>query len=135
MTSLQALEAYSGSHSDTFDELLEWPYRRFMKAFEAWQKRNAVDEVENRKNLHVQALQTITEWKEEGDQGKAIEEVENYYEMLKNFIWNPEIVDQENKEMQELEEQDSFLAAGKRNVRRIVPPKMPNQDDIEGLLE
>jgi hypothetical protein len=101
-----------------------------MKAFGAWQKRNAVDEIEKRKNLHVASLQSITEWKEAGDQEEAIESVENYYELLKDMVWDPKKADRENKEMQELEENDPFLAAGKRNLQRVVAPKYPNEDSI-----
>lgn len=113
--------------------MLEWPYRRFQKVFDAWQRRNAIDEIETKKNLHINALQGIVEWKEEGDQSDAIENVEKYYELLKDYIWNPKKADKENKEMQELEENDSFLAAGKRNIR-IAQPAFPNQESIEEIL-
>ena len=128
------LECLCANHNSTFDELLEWPYRRVIKVFDAWQRRNAVDEVENRKNLHVNALQGIIEWKDEGDQNKAIEDVEEYYECLKDLIWEPTKNIRENEEMRELEKNDSFLAAGRRNLQRIVSPKYPNQDEIEETL-
>jgi len=106
-----------------------------MKAFGAWQKRNAVDEIEKRKNLHVSALQGVTEWKEAGDQEEAIESVENYYELLKDIVWDPKKADRENKEMKALEDADPFLRAGKRNLERITPAKMPNEDNILDSLE
>jgi hypothetical protein len=135
MTSLEALETYSCHHSETFEELLEWPYRRFIKAFSAWQRRNAVDEIEHRKNLHVQAMWQIVEWKEQGDQQKAIEDIEKYYELLKDHIWNPNKAIEENQEMQELEETDNFLKAGKRNLKKVLEPYMPNQEKIEEILD
>lgn len=135
MTSLEALEVYSSHHAETFEELLEWPYRRFIKAFAAWQKRNAVDELENKKNLHVQALLGIIEWKEAGDQNEAIQNVEKYYELLKDIIWDPKKFERENREMRELEESDSFLAAGKRNFKKLIEPYQPNQESIEETLE
>lgn len=135
MTSLEAVECYSSHHSETFEELLEWPYRRFIKAFGAWQRRNAVDELENRKNLHVQALHGIVEWKESGDQREAIEDVERYYELLKDVVWDPEKMERENREMQSLEDADPFLKAGKKSLKKIVEPYMPNQKSIEDTLE
>lgn len=135
MTSLEAVECYSSHHAETFEELLEWPYRRFIKAFSAWQRRKTVDEIENRKNLHVQAMWQIVEWKEIGDQQKAIEDIEKYYELLKDHIWNPNKYEEENQEMRELEESDSFLKAGKRNLQMVLPPKFPNQESIEETLE
>lgn len=134
MTSLQAVECYTSTHSETFEEILEWPYRRFNKAFAAWQKRNAVDEVEKRKNLHVAAMWGIVEWKENTDQEEAITNIENYYEALKNFIWDPNKVEIENQEMKILEESDPFLAAGKRNLSRVIPPKYPNEDEITNSM-
>jgi hypothetical protein len=135
MTSLEMLECLSSNHSETFDELLEWPYRRVLKVFDAWQRRNAVDEIERRKNIHVGSLLGIVEWKEASDQNEAIEDVENYYEMLKDVIWNPKKMDEENQEMRDLESSDPFLAAGKRNLQKIVPAIMPGEEDITGLLE
>ena len=79
-------------------------------------------------------MQSIVDWKNPEDQTEAIESVENYYEKLKDYLWNPEILDQENKEMRKLESEDSFLAAGKRNLQKIVPPKIPHQDEIEGII-
>jgi hypothetical protein len=134
LTSLEAVEAYSGSHSESFEELLEWPYRRFLKAFSAWQRRKAVDDIDNRKNLHVQAFWSITEWKEQGDQNKAIESVEQYYETLKNIVWNdsPERR-KEQREAKKMEEDNPFLRAGKRNLTKFIPPKMPGQETIEEI--
>lgn len=133
MTSLEALEAYSGYHSESFEELLEWPYRRFIKAFSSWQKRRAIDEIENRKNIHVGALLGIIEWKEAGDQEKAIENVEQYYEKLKDIVWEPDKHIRENQEMRELEESDPFLRAGKRNIQKVIPVQaaLPGQESIE----
>jgi hypothetical protein len=134
MTSLEAVECYSSHHSETFEELLEWPYRRFIKAFGAWQRRNAVDEIEKKKNMHVQAMWGIIEWKESSDQKEAIEDIEKYYELLKDIVWDPAKMDRENKEMQEIEEADPFLKAGKRNVKKVVEPYLPNQESIEDTL-
>jgi hypothetical protein len=80
-------------------------------------------------------LYGIIEWKEDGDQQKAITDVEKYYELLKDYIWDPNKADKENKEMQELEENDSFLAAGKRNVRKIVEPMQPNENLIKEFMD
>lgn len=77
---------------------------------------------------------SITDWKEQGDQEEAIDNVEKYYENLKSFVWNPKLIEEENKEMQELEASDAFLAAGKRNLQRVIPASYPNQESIEEIL-
>lgn len=135
MTSLEALETYSAFHPESFEVLLEWPYRRFIKAFSAWQRRNAVDEIEKRKNLHVSSLYANSNWDDErNNREEQIENLERYYETLKDIVWNPNQVQDENREMQEMESADPFLAAGKRNLRKIVPPSYPNQDDFEEMV-
>lgn len=77
---------------------------------------------------------TIIEWKEQSDQQESISSVEKYYETLKDIIWDPNKVEKENKEMQELEEADPFLRAGKRNLKKLVEPYQPNQEKIEDIL-
>lgn len=135
MTSLEAVETYTAFHAETFEEILEWPYRRFMKAFSAWQRRNSLDEIERRKNLHVSALYSNTNWDDEkNDREAQVENLEKYYETLKDWVWEPDKVDRENKEMQELEDSDPFLRAGKRNRQKIVPVSYPGQEDIEDII-
>ena len=98
---------------------------------------NTVDEIEKRKQLHVASLQGIIEWKEEGDQVEAIESVEEYYETLKDYIWEPNRANIENQEMREIEEADPFLQAGKRSLEKVVQqgmPSMPGEDDIMGSM-
>ena len=77
---------------------------------------------------------SIVEWKESSDQKEAIEDIEKYYELLKDIVWDPAKMDRENKEMQEIEETDPFLKAGKRNLKKVVEPYMPNQKSIEDTL-
>lgn len=90
--------------------------------------------METKKNFHIGALYGIIEWKDEGDQAKAIEDVNKYYEMLKDIMWEPEKSQRENEEMKILEDSDPFLAAGKRNIQKIIPPSFPNQESIEDTL-
>ena len=133
MSALEAVESYSAFHSESFDELLEWPYRRFMKAFDAWQKRRAIDEIEKKKNMHIMTQYTIIEWKDSSDQTKAIENIENYYELLKDLVWEQSTEKQQKTE--ELEQNDPFLQAGKRNMMKVEVPEMPGESEIEGLPE
>lgn len=114
--------------------MLEWPYRRFIKAFNASQRRKAVDEIENRKNLHISALHANSNLDDgKGTRKEYIESLEKYYENLKNIVWEPDRVQKENEEMQRLEENDDFLRAGKRNLQKILNPKMPGQSTLESL--
>jgi hypothetical protein len=122
LTPLEALESYSGSHSESINELLEWPARRFTKAFEYYQKRKTVDELENKKNLHVAAF-----WSNSSFDGKeeTIKSIEDYYELLKDIVLkDPKETERENKELEQMEENDPFLRAGKRNLAKIVPQEI-----------
>lgn len=134
MTSLEALEGYSGHHSETIDQLLEWPYRRFLKAFNAWQRRKQVEEVETRKNLHISALYANTNLDDDkGTRKDYIESLNKYYEDLKNIVWEPDRVQRENEEMKKMEDNDPFLQAGRRNMQKVLQPKMPGQSSLESL--
>jgi len=123
LTPLQSLEIYSGNHPETVEQLLEWPYRRFQKAFDNWQKRNQVEEIENRKNLHVSALYANTNYDDEkNNREDHIKNLDEFYELLKDMVWKgPKEVEKEEKELAELEASDPFLAAGKRNRAKINP--------------
>ena len=106
-----------------------------MKAFDSWQKSNAIDEVEKRKQLHVASLQGIVEWQRPEDQNEAIESVEEFYEQLKDMVWDSRKMQAENDEMKELEDSDPFLRAGRKNLEKVIQPAMeapelPGEDSI-----
>lgn len=134
MTALEALEAFSADRNESMNEILEWPYRRYVKAFSSWQRRKVIEEIENRKIVHIGALFSIIEWKQASDQEDAIANAENYYEMMKNIVWNPKLNQEENEEMQKIEESDSFLKAGKRNRQKLSPASFVGQEEIEEAL-
>jgi hypothetical protein len=107
-----------------------------MRAFDAWQRRNSVDEIEKKKNLHVAALYTITEWKEQGDLEKSVESLEEYYETLKDIVWaSPEDRKKRQEEAINIEQNDAFLQAGKRNLMKVEKVELPQEVEIEGLAE
>lgn len=131
MTALEAIEAFSADRNESFDEVREWPYRRYVKAFSSWQRRKVIEEIENRKLAHLGALYGIIEWKQPEDQEKAIENTDDYYEKLKNLVWNPKMSQEENEEMQALEQADPFIKAGRKSMKKSLPPEFPNQNNIE----
>lgn len=134
MTALEAIEAFSADRNESFNEILEWPYRRYVKAFSSWQRRKVIEEIENRKLVHLGALHGVIEWKEPDDQIKAIESAEEYYERMKDIVWDPHISKKENEEMQELEASDPFIKAGRKSIRKVLPPEFPNQSSIEDQI-
>jgi hypothetical protein len=131
MTALEALESFSADRNESFNEILEWPYRRYVKAFSSWQRRKIIEEIENRKIAHMGALMSIIEWKQPEDQEKAIESTEEYYEKMKDIIWDPLKNQKENDEMKALEDSDPFIKAGRKSIRKIIPVEAPGQLDIE----
>lgn len=130
MTNLQALESYSSCHPETFDELLEWPYRRFMKVFEVWKKRKITEELDKKRDLRVAASYANTNMDgKDFDRDKHVKDIEDYYEVVKNEILRDPIeIEQEQIFEKESEENNLFLQAGKRNLAKILPSK---PDDIE----
>lgn len=110
------------------NELLEWPYRRFVKAYEAWSRRKLVDELDDRRNGHINALYANSNFDDDkGTRDKYIESLNEYYEKLKNIAWqDSKEVKKEEKQIEEMEENDPFLRAGKRALARVASPKIRN---------
>lgn len=126
LTSVNVLEDYSNSHSETFDELLEWPYRRFLKAYGSHQKRKMIDELETKKNMHIFSLYSNSNL----DDGKStredyVDSLEKFYETLKELVWkDSKETEKENREVKEMEDNNPFLKAGKRNRAKLAPAEI-----------
>ena len=111
--------------------MLEWPYRRFLKAFDAWQRRRAVDDCERRKQAHIAALHSNQTWDDkENNRPQAIENLEEHYEQVKDMIWSSS--DEVKEEI--VETDNAFMRAGKRALARIVPPEMPGESSVGRLV-
>jgi hypothetical protein len=126
LTPLAALESYSGHHPETINELLEWPARRFTKAYEIWTRRKLVDEIDQKRNDHISALYSNSNYDDDkGTRNKYIDSLNDYYEKLKNVAWrDPKETEIEEKELKEIEDNDPFLKAGRRALAKVTPPKI-----------
>lgn len=133
VTPLAALEEYSGNHSETIEQLLEWPYRRFVKAYEYWQQRRFCDKIDEKCQLYIAAITANTNWDDEkNDRSQHIKDIEEYYDLIKReVIRDQRVAKQEQERKQELEANDPFLQAGKRNLAKVVPPTITFQS-IDG---
>lgn len=56
LTALDRLEEYSATHSETFDELGNWPAERFEAAWRAYQERVQLDELDRGRREMVMAI-------------------------------------------------------------------------------
>jgi len=113
---------------------MEWPYRRFIKAFSIWQRRRIGEAVDRRRDLHIAAIHSNTNWdSEENDRQAHLEALDNYYESLKMALTeDPEIAAREEVKMREMEENDPFLRAGKKQIQIMTQITEPGQSQIDG---
>ena len=125
MTPIEALESYSSSHPETIRELLEWPRRRFLKAFEAWTRREMVKEWNQRKLDHIAAIYG-NPYIESDKIASAIQSVEESYESMKRELMTPpEVLAQIDAEIMDA----PFMQASRRNQARAVEHS-PNADPV-----
>jgi hypothetical protein len=115
------LEWYSAAHSETIEQLMDWPYRRFIKAFEGWQRRLAGEAVDRRHEMHIAAIHANTNWDmEDNDRADHLEKLEEYYIALKNALTrDPAEVAAEEQKVRDMEMNDPFLRAGRNQISRI----------------
>lgn len=97
-----------------------------MKVFEAWQKRKITEELDKKRDLRVAASYANTNMDgKDFDRDKHVKDIEDYYEVIKNEILRDPIeIEQEQLFEKETEENNLFLQAGKRNLAKIVTPKI-----------
>lgn len=109
---------------------MEWPYRRFIKAFDAFQRRLACEELRQRRVMHLSALYANTNL--DGEDSKRPEimiSVENAYEELIAAAWNGTSID----DVSNAEFDSDFIKAGRRNMEvQLQPPMLPGEEVISG---
>lgn len=113
---------------------MEWPYRRFLKAYAAFQRRTTCEQWRDRKHQHVSAMYANTNWDDEkNNRSQAIEKIEKSYDKIIARMWSGEdFVDKEEEAEQEVWE-SPLMRAGRKAVNAIRPPSMPGQAAIEAL--
>lgn len=113
---------------------MEWPYRRFLKAFDAFQRRTLCDEWRTRKICHISALHANSNWDDEkNDRNGAIAKLERVYDRVIARIWGgPGMVDAEEQQ-EEAVWNSPLMRAGRRAVQAVQPPSLPGQSQIASL--
>lgn len=125
------MESYSGHHPESIEELLEWPYRRFIAAYSAWRRRKLSEEWEAKKTAHVMALHANTNMDiPENKKAERIKEIEESYDKVVDAI-NGEDIESNVDEMPE--EQQAFMKAARRGQEMVAPPEMPGERAIANL--
>jgi hypothetical protein len=107
---------------------MEWPYRRFIKAFDAFQRRLICDELRARRVAHIAALHANTNLDDkENDRPKIVGEVERAYEQLIADAWNG------TTETQRIEESGALDTGFMRASQRAAIPVLPGEKVIGAL--
>lgn len=122
---------------------MEWPFRRFVKAFDAYQRRILCDEWKHRKAVHLAAMYANTNLDlESNDRAAIVTKLEEQYDTIIAKIWNGgELSPVEEKE--EKAWQSPFMRAGRSQIEmvqdaaaRVVGPKsmkLPGEAEIGAL--
>jgi basic membrane lipoprotein Med (substrate-binding protein (PBP1-ABC) superfamily) len=114
---------------------MEWPYRRFIKAFGAFQRRIVIDELRARRVAHIGALYANTNLDgQESPRAQIVSDVENAYEELIANTWNGTIpgVDEESVETGgEGTFHSDFMNAGRRAMA-VQDVELPGEAVMSG---
>lgn len=133
LTAIEALESYSSAHSEKVEELLEWPYRRFLAAMEAWRRRELVSEWNQRKLAHIAAMHANQTWDDPDNKKEdRLRELEIGYERVKAEL----MMSAADRQQIEQEADTEFMRAGRRAMQRAMQssdPTMPGSESIRKL--
>lgn len=128
------MESYSGTHGESVDELLNWPYRRFIAAYTAWQRRKLAEEWEAKKTAHIMAMYANTNMDmKENDRQARIAELEKSYNSVIDSIMTGKKVDEGQKPEMMSESEHAFMRAAARGQARVALPSMPGESTIRNL--
>jgi hypothetical protein len=133
MTAIEALESYSSAHPESIDTLLEWPYRRFVKAFEAWQRRRAIERIERQEDLHIAAMYSNTNMDNpDNHRDQRVRSLQDFYKELRTSIINGGTNEPEAPD----EFAQAFMRAGRRNLAIITPEPITHAvaDDVMSMV-
>lgn len=109
---------------------MEWPYRRFIKAFDSFQRRQFCDELRQRRIAHIAALYANTNLDgEDAQRGQVVLNVEEAYEELITNAWNGSTPEKRLEESGELN--TAFMRASRRRVTQVM---LPGEEVLSGEM-
>lgn len=98
---------------------MEWPFRRFLKAFDAYQRRTLVDEWKARRAAHIAALFSNPNLDDEkNDRASIVARLEETYEDVIAKIWNGG-PSEEEQQAEEAVMSSPFMRASKAATTRM----------------
>lgn len=110
------------------DELLDWPWKRFERFYEAAKKRDLVETLERRKDGMISALWSNSNYDDEKNtRQNAIADIEERCEEAVEIILTG--IDPSEVPEEEVDDQYGFFAAGERGLSKILAPR-----DDEGTV-
>jgi hypothetical protein len=107
---------YSSYHSETVEELLEWPWKRFEKFYESFTKRRIIESLESRKDQMISALWANSNYDDDkGTREKAINEIESNFNSVIASVFEGKI----NQQEEEIDESNPFFASAKKGQEKL----------------
>ena len=126
------MELYSANHSETVEELLEWPWKRFEKFYESFMKRKVVETLEVRKDQMINALWSNSNYDDDkGTRQKAIEEIEANFESVIFQVFDGNSVEQE----EEIDESNPFFVSAKKGQEKLFEQVGITKDENASVKE
>ena len=127
------MELYSANHSETVEELLEWPWKRFEKFYESFMKRKVVENLEGRKDQMVASLWANSNYDDDkGTRQKAIEEIESSFQSVVMQVFEGVQTEQE----EEIDEANNpFFAAAKKGQQKLFEQVGITEDENASVKE
>lgn len=114
---------------------MDWPYRRFLKAYDAFQRRRICDEMRDRKIAHIMALNANSNFVDDDKSGfsrqTTLDDLERTYDELIARIWNGD--KDESHEAEENAWKSPLMRAGHRAVQAIQMPSLPGESQVAAL--
>ena len=109
------MEAYTATHAETVEEILQWPWRRFEAFYAAFIKRQVIEAMERRKDDMISAL-----WSNEGfndDKGSraaAITEIEESYQSALDMLHSGG-----DEQEEEIDPDNPFFSSTMRKMKEL----------------
>jgi hypothetical protein len=105
------------------EELLEWPWKRFDRFYDAFMRRQLIERLERRKEDMIAALWANSGFEKSEDRTNAIAEIEDNYEQMLRKLLGLDVEE-------EIDPNNPFFSAGERGLKRLEQPR-----DDEGTVK
>jgi hypothetical protein len=128
---VECLEHYSRRHSETVDDLLDWPWLRFERFYNAFVVGEAVERMENLRDMIIAGLyaNSVYDEHEEAKRDEAIQMIESSYSNAIDYLKARAAgEDTDEDESDDFDEDDPFWKPVARAEAALNAPRADEAD-------